>query len=53
MPVITVNMWKGRTVEEKRKLVKEVIFPLIGGLLFLWAAPASSLGWFIRVEDSF
>lgn len=25
------------------------IFPLIGGLLFLWAAPASSLSWFMRV----
>lgn len=25
------------------------IFPLIGGLLLLWAAPASSLSWFMRV----
>ena len=25
------------------------ILPLIGGLLFLWAAPASNLTWFIRL----
>lgn len=24
MPVITINMWKGRTVEQKRRLVKEI-----------------------------
>lgn len=25
------------------------ILPILAGLLFLWSAPASSLGWFIRV----
>ena len=24
MPVITINLWKGRTVEQKRRLVKEI-----------------------------
>lgn len=36
----------GRLVKPSKWLS---VLALISGLLFLWAAPASSLGWFIRL----